>query len=314
MLETHSLTGTIFVLIALGYAAVRWRLLGPGAAAALGGYVANLALPALIFVALTSRPIGEIVDPGYLLAYAAGSLAVLALGYFWSRGAGHSPAASAFRAMGMSCANSGFIGYPLLVMVMPAVAAPALALNMVVENLLLIPTILALAEAARGGGAGMGPILARLARNPIMLALFAGLAVSLSGLPVPGLAAESLGLLAKSSAAVSLVAIGGALAALPAGGEGRRGGLGDAAPVVLGKLVLHPLAVLAALAVVGRLGLPVEPGLAQALLIMAATPAMGVYPVLAGQYGEGRPAALAMLAMTVGAFVTLNALLFFLGR
>ncbi|MBP7000376.1 AEC family transporter [Amaricoccus sp.] len=314
MPETLSLTGTIFVLIGVGYLAVRGGLLGPGAAGALGGYVANLALPALIFAALTTRPLGEVVDAGYLLAYGAGSLAVLGLGYGWSRASGYTAVASTFRAMGMSCANSGFIGYPVLMMALPAVAAPALALNMIVENLLLIPLVLALAEAARGGaGGGAGPILRRLSRNPIILALVAGVAVSAAGVALPGLVARSVGLLAQSSAAAALVAIGASLAALPAEGAAGGRGLAGIAPVALGKLVLHPLAVLAGLGIAGRMGLAVAPDLAKAVVIMAATPAMGIYPILAGQYGEGRPAALAMLAMTVCAFATLNALLVILG-
>ena len=46
---------------------------------------------------------------------------------------------------------------------------------------------------------------------------------------------------------------------------------------------------------------------------MAAMPAMGVYTVLAAQYGEGPTAAVAMLVMTLLSFLTLSALLWALG-
>jgi hypothetical protein len=42
-------------------------------------------------------------------------------------------------------------------------------------------------------------------------------------------------------------------------------------------------------------------------------PAMGIYPILAARYGEGRTAAVAMLAMTALSFVSVNALLLTLG-
>jgi hypothetical protein len=47
--------------------------------------------------------------------------------------------------------------------------------------------------------------------------------------------------------------------------------------------------------------------------LSAAMPAMGIYPMLAGRYGEGQVAAAAMLTMTVLSFVTANILIFGLG-
>jgi malonate transporter len=60
--------GPIFALIALGYLVTRFRLFQPGDLRALGRYVVMLALPALIFRAVTARHLGTLVDPGYLAA------------------------------------------------------------------------------------------------------------------------------------------------------------------------------------------------------------------------------------------------------
>jgi malonate transporter and related proteins len=314
MPDTFAVTGTIFALIGLGYLVARLRILGPEGVRSLGAYVVNLALPALIFRALTERDLAAIISPGYLLGYAAGSLATLALGYLVSRRFQRLPAIqSTFRAMGMSCANSGFMGYPILLMAMPAVAGPALALNMIVENLVVIPLILVMAEAGRDRGAGLaslGAIVLRLLRNPILLGILAGLAVTLADLDLPGTLHRTVGLLAGSSAAVSLVAIGGTLAALPASGAAA----GGVATVVAGKLLFHPVAVGLALFAVPAFGLPVSPDLLRAGILMAAMPAMGIYPILAGQYGQGRTAAVAMFAMTVLSFGTVNLLLVLLDR
>ena len=76
-----------------------------------------------------------------------------------------------------------------------------------------------------------------------------------------------------------------------------------------GKLLAHPLAVAGAFALFGALGFSLDGELVAAGILLAAMPAMGVYPILAAQYGEGPPAAVAMLAMTVLSFFTLGAFL-----
>ena len=301
-----AVTGPIFALIALGWGVTRAGLLDPGAIRALGRYVVNLALPALIFRAVTAREPGELIDLPYLAAYLAGSLAVFALAFGLARRGGG--AAAAFRAMGSTCSNTGFIGYPILLIAMPAVADAALALNMIVENLVMIPLILILAERGRAEGPALGRILRRLATNPIILGLVAGLAVALSPLSVPPVLAQAVNLLALSSAAVSLVVIGGNLVGLP-----RAAVSGGIATVVASKLLLHPMAVAGAFALFGALGFDLDDDLVAAGVLLAAMPAMGVYPIIAAQYGEGPPAAVAKLAMTALSVFTLGAFLWALG-
>ena len=81
-----------------------------GDSRALGGFVLRFAMPALIFKALASRPIGEIADIRYIAAYAGASLACFVLVYaLFSREAGARPA---MRALGGSSPNSGFVGFP----------------------------------------------------------------------------------------------------------------------------------------------------------------------------------------------------------
>lgn len=313
MLDILSVTGVIFALILLGWGTTRAGLFGRGELATLGKYVVNFALPALIFRAVSSRDLTEILNPGYLVAMLVGSVSVFALGYGLARGRlGMSAGAATFQGMGMSCANSGFVGYPMLLMALPGIASTALALNMIVENLVMIPLILILAERA-GEGALRGRALAaqiagRLAKNPIVLALLAGLAVSLGGVELPVVLARPVGLIAESSAAVSLIVIGGTLAGLHLGAINL-----SVALAVAGKLVLHPLAVALGLLAVAAAGYGVgDPDLARAAILVAATPAMAIYPILAQRYGQQDVAALAMLVMTALSFVTLTAILWLL--
>ncbi len=313
MLDILSITGVIFALIALGYLTVIWGLFSDGDLAVLGKYIVNLALPALIFNAVASRSLAEVFIPGYVGAYLIGSLAVFAFGYGWSRKtAGLDPIASTFQATGMTCSNSGFVGYPILLMALPDIAAKALAMNMIVENLVMIPMILVLAERATNDGLIARQVARKIARrlmtNPIILALAAGLAVSVTGFTLPAFVSAPVKLIGASSSAVSLIVIGGTLAGLPFGALNRR-----VVDVALGKLLLHPLAVAGGLAAMAVLGAPLaDPMLVQAAILMAAMPAMGFYPILARQYGQQGPAALAMLVMTVLSFPSISFVLWLL--
>ena len=83
--------------------------------------------------------------------------------------------------------------------------------------------------------------------------------------------------------------------------------------IVAGKLVALPLAVWLGMQVMTGLGVGVDdPELRRAAVIMAATPAMTIYPILAQQYGEEEVAATAMLIMVFLSFFTISALLYLL--
>lgn len=309
MLDILAITSPIYCVIALGFALTRGGLFAKADMRVFGKFVLNLALPALVFKALSQRQFGEIFNPTYLLAYALGALLVIGLGYGWSRRmAGHSATTSTFYAMGMSCSNSGFVGFPILLLTLPGVAGVALALNMLVENLLVIPLLLVLAERSKGSGNAWQALLqslAKLAKNPLFIALVAGLAVSLSGLKLPAPLAQTITLFANASGALSLFVIGGALVGLPMAGMGQR-----VLPIVLGKLLLHPLLVVAVITALTALGMaPLDPTLRTAAVLMAAMPMMGIYPTLAQAYGQEDFAAAATLLATVTSFFTISGLL-----
>ena len=181
MLDILAITGPIYITIALGYFLTRRGLFARADMRVLGQFVINLALPALLFNALAQRKLADILNGRYLLVYALGSLVTMGLGLLWARrGARQDPTTSVFWAMGMSCPNSGFVGYPIALLVIGPVAGVMLGLNMIVENLLLIPLLLALAESSTGSGgrwhAVLRQSLVNLARNPMVLGLLAGFA------------------------------------------------------------------------------------------------------------------------------------------
>ena len=82
------------------------------------------------------------------------------------------------------------------------------------------------------------------------------------------------------------------------------------AQIAAGKLLLHPLLMLGVLLAVEAAGLgPLDPQLRAAVLLTAACPMMGIYPVLAQRHGREGLAAAASLGTTVASFFSISALL-----
>jgi predicted permease len=310
MLDILAITGPIYLVVLAGYLATRFGLFARTDMQVFGKFVLNLALPALIFNALAQRRIGDILHPAYLLSYLAGSLLMLTLAYVAGRRLGGlSRTRSTFLAMGVSCSNSSFIGFPILLLMVAPVAGVALGLNVIVENLVMLPLLLAMAENARDGGGGgswlqaVRQSLKRLARNPLVLAVTAGLVISLAEIKLPPPVVRSVNLFAQASGSVSLFAIGGTLFGLSLTSGWQR-----VIPLVAAKLVGHPLAVLLVASLLPLAGIaPMEPELRAAALLMAAMPMLSNYPILAQAYGEGDRSAAALLICMVASFFTLSA-------
>lgn len=309
MLQILAITTPIFLLIAVGYLFTRTGLVTREQVAGMGRFVITLALPALVLKALTERPLHEVFERNYLLAYGLGSLAVFALGFLFARLLRRdSVSGSAISALGMSMSNSGFIGYPVVVMVVGPTAAVGLAMGMLVENLLMFPLGLILAEAGEQLGGGLRAALLgtarRLLSNPLIIGISLGLVLALLDIRLPLVLQKAVDMLAQASAPVALFVIGGSLVGLKAGGL-----IGDVLQVSLGKLILHPLAVLLCF-----LWLPVaDLRLQMAGVLFACSPMMSIYPIVGQRFGlQGRCAA-ALLGATVLSFISISLFIGWLG-
>ena len=310
MLQTLAITGPIYLVIALGFLAGRFGIFSKPDMRVLGTFVAKIALPALVFTALSQRPVNEILNGPYIVDYAVGSLVVMLVAFAWGWWRqGKSFTLSALCGLGMASSNSGFIGYPIAVQVVgPGPAAVGLAMCMVIENLLMIPLTLVMADSGEARGGKWYRILAQalgqLARNPIILAMLGGFGVALVGIPLTGVLARTINTLAMSSTAVSLFVIGGALVGLQVKGIRR-----DVGAIALGKLLLHPVAVGLMLWLVP----PADPALRAAAVVFASVPMLSIYPILAQKYGFESFCAAALLLATVLSFVTVSCALWVLG-
>ena len=292
-----SVTSPIFLVVALGFAAVRSGLIGPGDARAIGGFVLRFAMPALIFNALSRRPLAEIADARLLGAYAGASLIAFAASFaLFARGG---RARAAMRALGGAAPNSGFVGFPIASLLIGPKATIALALCLIVENVLTIPLALALAESG-SAARKLRPreLLGRLARNPLLIAIALGVVASLADLAPPLAVGRAIDLLAAAAPGAALFAIGGGLVGLDF-----RADIGEIAPVAAVKLLLHPFAMLALVRLAGA----GDPEVARAMLVMASAPAFSIYPLICRQFGQERAGAAILLIETALAFPTMSA-------
>ena len=302
MLDVLLIIAPIFIAIAIGYGVAKAGALPKESVNGLGVFVLYVAMPALIITALGRNPLTEVIDLRYLAAYGGGSAVVFGLGFALSRfGLKRSWQASALAALGMAASNSGFIGYPVAALVIGPPAVIGLALCMLVENLLVIPVALAMAEAGTQAGAPVRAIIkasaGRLIRNPIMLAILAGTVISAFRIELPGLVVKTVDLFATASAPVALVAIGASLVGLNVRGLGV-----DAVQIVAGKLLLHPLAITLAFKLIG----PLDPALKATGIIMASMPMVSIYPLLGQRYGLGDVCAAALMMATIVAVATIT--------
>ena len=305
MLDILSITIPIYVAIALGYGLTRWGLFTKTEMRSFGTFVVKVAMPALLFNALSERSLSDILNSDYVASYALASVLTLSLGIAWTlRVMKQSRSMSACFALGMTCPNSGFVGYPIVLLSLGPIAGVSLALNMIVENLLIIPLLLAWAETG-GGNQRWHEILIQtlkgMLKNPMIWGIVLGFAFSWFGLQLPSSLSRTVSLFAQASGALSLFVIGGSLVGLPVRGMGS-----NVSQIAVGKLIVHPLIMLAVLTWL----IPIsDPVLRTAVLLTCAMPIMGIYPILTQKHGHDGLSAAALLVTTMASFITLNLLL-----
>ena len=84
MLTIIAITTPIFIMIILGYLAVRVKLVPGDTIAGMAKIVMYFTLPALIFSTLARMEFDEVIVPAYIATYAIGSILTLLIGLFIS--------------------------------------------------------------------------------------------------------------------------------------------------------------------------------------------------------------------------------------
>lgn len=304
----------VFILIGLGYFAFKQGLIKAEAMSSLGNIVLYFAIPAVMIGGLSKIHISEIVEPYFLLAYGLGSLLNLFLAVVLTlKVKRNSLTQSGIQSMGMSIPNSMFVGFPVLSLSfeLPDIASLSLMMAVLVENILILPIILILLEYSVGhkGDSSAMTILRtvalRIVKNPLIISIVIGVAMSLLGIALPKPITQSLDLLTRISAGLALLFIGAALANIK---PQEQKPWADISLVMLGKLILHP----ALVALWVFLLPPFNSSFQQAAIIMAAAPMMSIYPILGERYGLRDFCASTLFMTTLVSFISIAIVLLLL--
>ena len=294
----------VWVLVVAGYLVGRFGLLGPAGLETLTRLAFFVTAPALLFVTLATTPPGRILT-GALAAFVLSTLGVAALyvtlaRLLWRRGV----AELTVGALAAGYVNAGNLGIPIAAYVLGDVSfvAPVLMFQV----LLASPAALAVLDVATGEGRPSVRRLAALpARNPLMIASVAGIAVTLSGWHVPAPVLEPFVLLGGAAVPMTLLALGMSLR----GSRPLRIGP-DAVLAVVLKAIGHPLLAYG----IGHWIFDLTGAPLLAAVVIAALPTAQNVFVFASRYGRGEAFARdAIVLSTAVAAVTLIAVVAALG-
>ncbi|MBE3636944.1 AEC family transporter [Mangrovicoccus algicola] len=307
MLDVFLLAVPLYLLISAGFAVVRSGYLPPENLGGVGQFALKVCLPVLIFAAVSKPGALMALNWRFVAGYSAGSLLLIAaMALAMMRAFGHPPGRAVILGLGCGSSNSAFFGLPVAAIALgPDRAATIFAWILLAENMIVIPLCVSLAESIETRSASflhaLRAVLAGMARSPLMIALVAGLAVSVTGIEPPEPLARSMSMIVTAAPVMSLMLVGGFIAH-----EDIRGAGLPSAVITLAKLVAHPLAV--------WLVLSALPGLDHATVIggvlYAGVPMFTIFTLFAARHGGETLASAAQVLATVLSLLTINGLLF----
>lgn len=277
MLAVFLQTLPFFAVIGLGYGAGRTGFFPPEATAWLTRFVFYFALSAMLFGFAASMSLGDIFDPRAAAAYLWGCgvvyLIALAVAFIRLRPLTE----AAMEAHTAIIGNTGFLGVPMLLLLLGPQAAGTVLMALVIDLIVFSSLLTIILTMAREGR--ISPDLPRviglgLVRNPMVVAMALGLGWSATGIALPGPVAATLTLLGAAATPGALFAIGASLS------NNRAERLTVAGWLSVAKLLLHPLAVGVAALFIFR----VDPFMAGVLICTAALPVAGNVYILAQHY------------------------------
>ncbi|MEO5607015.1 MAG: AEC family transporter [Polaromonas sp.] len=317
VLHILSVTFPFFALVLCGYVATRRALLPQAAIPGLNAFVLYFALPCMLYRFGASTPIGQLLDAPLVAVYLLCALLVVACAVAVARQGGLGWNDTAFGALVAAFPNTGFMGVPLLVALLGALAAGPIIVTIAVDMVMTSSLCIALSRLDSAGAHGMARA-AQLALkgvlvNPLPWSIALGALASGAGFALPAPLMGTVSLLADAASPVALFTIGAVLARSQMNSDKRTPAV-RYVPIVFIKLVLHPLLVGAVGLGAIALGLPLERFVLTVLVLVAALPSASNVAMLAERFGadNGRIARIILLS-TVLSFFSFSAAVRWLG-
>lgn len=307
MLSVFLQTLPFFALIGLGYWAGRSGFFSAEATAYLTKFVFYFALSAMLFRFSANLSLGEVLDWQFVTAYLWGTGAIYLLATIVALLRRRGIEEAAVEAQCAVIGNVGFLGVPMLVLLLGAEAIGPVMLVLACDLIVFGSLIVILITGARDGRMSLGILRTvgrGLLRNPMIVSITAGLSWSAMAWPIPVPMAQFLEILGAAATPGALFAIGASLASKSAERLAVAGWLSFA------KLVLHP----AAVAVSALIVFPVADYPAGVMIAAAALPVAGNVYILAQHYGVApHRVSASILISTALSIVTVSAVIALIG-
>ena len=300
-----------FALIFCGYGAGRLGLLSEASVTGVNAFVFYFALPAFLFSLMGTSPIADVFNAPFIAAYLGTGLAVFAAASFLGRvlfkvGAGAATLLGSAAVLG----NTGYMGLPLVAAALGDRAVLPMVVALTLEATILIPLTILLVASFDGRGSEQGlPTLIRsvagtFVRNPIIVAIFAGLLLSATGLGLPTPVENFTDLLGAAAGPCALFALGATLTGRPVST-----GLAEISYMTFFKLLVHPAAIFLATTLL----FDVDPLWTTVATLGASLPVAANVFIVALQYDTYvERVSSAILVSTAVSVITVSTLLLFL--
>lgn len=268
----------IFLIIGIGYFAGVKGIVETGGAKTLNNFVFYIALPALLFKATATAPVNNLLNGAFIAVVLGGILTCFVIAYIFSKWKlKKSKQSAAIYGMGASYGTTGYMGIPLVIAAFGEEAALPAAIATLLHNIPVIFLVLMLcSESDKGFMQLIKPIL----KNPLTLAVGAGLLFSFAEIPLPASMVIFTDLLASASGATALFAIGLGLVKQRTVHEQQIFATSGVSVLLLIKLAIQPLVTFALF----TFAFDIDPLLEKVALIMAALPVGAGVFVFAQQF------------------------------
>ena len=300
MIEIFYKTIPFFALIGLGYSAAIVKFFSAEATTYLTRFVFYFALSAMLFRFSSDLSLGELYDPEFILAYLSASIVVYLLATAVAMFKNKPSSEAAVEAQCSVIGNVGFLGIPMLAILMGAKAVGFIMIILAVDLIVfgsLIILIIVVSKDKKLDIFLFYRLLIGLLKNPMIVSIICGLLWSASGWSLPGPVSDFIIMLGSAATPGALFAIGASLAQKTAEK------FETAAWLSFCKLILHPLAVCVAVFYVFE----VELYAATVMIAAASLPVAGNIFMVAEHYNVApKRASAAIFLSTVFSIFTVS--------
>ena len=277
MYEIFMKTLPFFALIGVGFWAGKSRFFTEEATAYLTKFVFYFALSAMLFRFSSNLSLADLLKWDFVFAYLGATVSIYLLATCVSLWRKKPLAEAAIEAQCAVIGNVGFLGIPMLALLMGEGAVGHVMMVLAVDLLVFGSIVVMVIVGSRDGRMHIG-ILRTLAlglvKNPMIVSIIIGLVWAAWEIPIPAPMNEFMSMLGSAATPGALFAIGASLASKSA----ER--IETAAWLSFCKLILHPLAVSYFALVV----FPVDPYAAAVMIAASALPVAGNIYMIAQHY------------------------------